>query len=247
MDDFALRYSRQTLLEQIGKKGQLKLKDSRISIIGCGALGSASAELLSRAGVGSITLVDKDLVELSNLPRQSLYTESDVQNKTAKAEAAKNHLAKINSGTRFSQHVTEVTAENIDSFVKGFDCVIDGTDNFETRFIINESCVKHNIPWIYTGVLKTEGSLLTIIPGKTPCLKCVFNHPPLKTENANTAGVLNTTVSFAASLQVTEALKILLEKPESIKRGLLVFDLWQARLELIPIASPAKGQCPVCG
>ena len=173
-----LRYSRQIRLSPNGETRQECLGRARAVVLGCGALGSAAAERLVRAGLGHLTLVDRDLVELSNLPRQTLYTEADAQDGWPKAEAAARHLRAINGACDITPRVLHISPENIESLIAGADCVLDGGDNFELRYLLNDAAVKHGIPWVYAGVLGTEALTLAIVPGKTPCLRCLFEQAP---------------------------------------------------------------------
>ena len=180
------RYARQTLFPQIGQKGQEKLLDSYVVIIGCGALGTMIATALTRAGVGKIRIVDRDFIEYHNLQRQVLFEEDDIVNKIPKAIAAQNHLRKVNSDIEIDGVVADVNYTNIEQFISGSDLILDGLDNFESRFLINDAALKHNIPWVYGGAISTSGMTMNIIPGKTPCFRCIFEndskkyHYPLK-------------------------------------------------------------------
>src|ERR1700686_316312 len=205
------RYSRQMRFAGIGEKGQRKLLDSRVTLCGCGALGTVLANALVRAGVGHVRLVDRDFIETSNLQRQVLFDEHDVAANLPKAEAAARKLGAINSSVHVEPVVTDIDRTNIVDLVKDADLILDGTDNFEIRYLINDVAVKLNKPWIYGGCIGSHGQVLPILPGQTPCLRCVFEAAPAPGEagTCETAGVLGPIVNIVASLQATEAIKIL--------------------------------------
>lgn len=205
------RYARQSVLPVIGPEGQRRLSASTILIVGCGALGSTQAELAARAGVGKLTVVDRDILELHNLQRQILFAEEDVRDRLPKATAASRRLRALNSEIRVEGLVADVTAANILDLVREADLVLDGTDNFETRFLINDAAVKESRPWVYGGVLGTDGMVMAVRPGVGPCLRCIFPEPPDPSSlpTCETQGVLNTAVTWVAALQVTEAFKLL--------------------------------------
>ena len=205
------RYHRQYLFNKIGEAGQLKLVSSRITIIGCGALGTVLANTLARAGVGFIRIVDRDFIELNNLQRQVLFDEGDIKENLPKAIAAERKIKKINSQIKIEAIVSDVNFTNIEGFIKDVDLILDGTDNFETRFLINDACVKLGKPWIYGAVIGSHGLTMTIIPGETPCLRCVFESapPPELTPTCDTAGIIAPASAVIASLEATEALKLL--------------------------------------
>ena len=237
-----LRYSRQTILPEIGIEGQKRLGDARCLVVGCGALGSMSSEHLARAGVGHITIIDRDIVELENLQRQILFSEADI-GKT-KATAAQEHLKAINSKIEVEGLVEDLNPRNAGSIIQGMDVVVDGTDNMETRYLINDVCVKEKIPWVYGGAVSTYGMSMNIIPEDTACLICAFPHIPKpgSLPTCDTVGVVNTIPCIVASIQATEALKILLERDYS--GHLLIFDVWSHDFEHIRIAR--KHDCPCC-
>ena len=239
------RYLSQIVFPEIGKEGQEKIKNAKVIVIGCGALGCAIANNLVRAGIGKIKIVDRDLVEISNLQRQILYDEEDVRERIPKSIAAKRKLEKINSEVKIEAIVSDVNFRNIEDLIKDCDIVLDGTDNFETRFLINEACVKHEIPWIYGAVIGGAGSTATIIPEKTPCLRCIIEEIPSpgNLPTCDTLGVLNTIPATIASIQTTEALKIILEN-ENLNNDLILIDLWSSSWEKIKIER--KRNCPVC-
>src|SRR5687768_8602139 len=205
------RYARQMRFLPLGVEGQRRLLQSRALVVGCGALGSVIANTLARAGVGQLRIVDRDFLELNNLQRQVLYDEDDVAAGLPKAIAAKNRLERINSEIEIDAHVTDVDATNIERLLDGVSCLVDGTDNFETRFLLNDAAVKLGIPWVYGGCLGAEGQSLTIVPGKTPCLRCLIPEPPPpgSTPTCDSAGILGTVIGVIASMEANEAIKIL--------------------------------------
>lgn len=243
-----LRYSRQIRLAKSGEARQEKLKTARAVVLGCGALGSAVAERLVRAGLGHLTLVDRDLVELSNLPRQTLYTEADALKAWPKAEAAARHLRAINSACEFTPRVLHVSPENIESLIADADCVLDGSDNFELRYLLNDAAVKHGTPWVYAGVLGTEALTMAILPGQTPCLRCLFEEAPSVGEapSCETFGVLGTSVGLIANLQATEALKVLWGEPETLHGKLLSVDPTRGRFTALDVSASRNESCQAC-
>ena len=236
------RYSRQILLKNIRKDGQEKLANSSVAIIGCGALGTTIANNLSRAGIGHIRVVDRDIVELNNLQRQNLFEENDIG--SSKAWVAAEKLRKINSEVKIEPIADDVNYENIESIVKNMDVVLDGTDNMLVRFLINDACVKHDIPWIYGGAIETYGIAMNIIPHKTPCFRCLIQDLPNagSLPTCDTVGVLNTIPGIIGSIQSTEALKILLEK--DINRELLTYDVWSHNFNNTKITK--RDDCECC-
>src|SRR5688572_5670154 len=200
------RYSRQMRFPGIGKAGQQKLLASRVTLCGCGALGTVLANVLVRAGVGFVRIVDRDFVEPSNLQRQVLFDESDVANNLPKAEAAATKMRQINSSVRIEPVVADINRTNVEEFCRDADLILDGTDNFEVRYTINDVAVKLGKPWVYGGAVGSHGQVMPIIPGKTPCLRCVFEAAPApgETGTCETAGVLGPIVNIVASLQATE-------------------------------------------
>ena len=237
------RYSRQELLPEISKKGQQLLKNSAVTIIGIGALGTTTANLLVRAGVGNILLIDRDIIELHNLQRQTIFTEQDIEK--PKAQAAKEWLQQVNTETKIEAKLIDLNAETIVE-IKECNLMLDCTDNMETRFLINDFCIKNNIPWIYCSAVGTKGRLFTILSNKisqTPCLQCIFQMPkPGSLETCDTAGVLNTITTTMSAMQATEAIK-LLTKQEPTKE-LIVYDIWTQELEKIIVKR--KEKCPCC-
>lgn len=244
------RYSRQMRVPGIGKAGQEKILNSRVTLCGVGALGTVLANTLARAGVGHLRIVDRDFVEPSNLQRQVLFDESDVAGNLPKAEAAAIKLKQINSNINIEPVVADINRTNIEDLCKDADLILDGTDNFEVRYTINDIAIKLNKPWVYGGAVGTEGMSFTIIPGQTPCLRCVFEASPGPGDvgTCETAGVLAPIVSIIASFQAAEALKILAGKPEAINRELFMINVWDntsRRVKIAPLAG-RKGQCPCC-
>jgi molybdopterin/thiamine biosynthesis adenylyltransferase len=241
------RYSRQILFKGIGADGQRRLAIARVSIVGCGATGSALASLLARAGVGTIRIIDRDYVEPSNLQRQSLFDESDAAESLPKAIAAARRIAAFNSQIVIDPHVADLAPSNIPTLLEGTQLILDGTDNFETRYLINDFAVQQSLPWIYTAAVGAYGVTMNIIPGKTACLACIFPEPPREMlETCETAGVLNTAVNWAASVAATEAIKLLVGAEERLRRTLLSFDLWSNQHGEVTAEHPRAG-CRVCG
>ncbi|GAB6723972.1 thiazole biosynthesis adenylyltransferase ThiF [Bacillus cereus] len=241
------RYSRQELFSPIGAEGQQRIREKHVLIIGAGALGSANAEMFVRAGVGKITIVDRDYVDWSNLQRQQLYAESDVKNNLPKAIAAKKRLEEINSDVTIKALVQDVTAEELEELVTNVDVIIDATDNFETRFIVNDIAQKYSIPWIYGACVGSYGLSYTIIPSKTPCLSCLLQSIPLGGATCDTAGIISPAVSLVVSHQVTEALKLLVEDYESLRDGLVSFDMWKNEYSCMNVQKLRQHNCSSCG
>lgn len=239
------KYSRQTLFRPIGREGQLKLLRSRVVIIGCGALGSAHAAALARAGVGMLRIVDRDFVESSNLQRQSLFDEADAAESLPKAVAAERKLKQINSDVRVEGVVADVTARNIESLVGGFEVVLDGADNYQTRYLLNDAALKLGVPWVYGAVVASYAATMTVVPGRTPCLACVFPAPPQGLhETCDTVGVISPAVHWCSALQVAETLKLLLGQHDQLHGSLLAFDVWENRSQTVkPVFDP---ECRAC-
>jgi adenylyltransferase/sulfurtransferase len=239
------RYSRQTLCRVIGKEGQKKLAGGSVVVIGCGALGTVIANILVRAGVGKVRIIDRDLIEYHNLQRQILFDEEDVKNQVPKAIAAERHLKKVNSSIEIEGIVADVHYANIEELVGGFDLILDGLDNPETRFLINDVSLKHKIPWIYGGAIATYGMTMNIIPDQTPCFRCVFTSvpPPGVMPTCDRAGVISPAPSIIASIQSVEAMKILTGAKEVSHEALFV-DVWQGVFDRF---KPSFRQdCPAC-
>ena len=242
------RYHRQTLLEGIGPEGQRRLGESHAVVVGCGALGCVAGSLLARAGVGRLTLIDRDVVELTNLQRQILYDEGDARDGTPKAEAARARLAAINSEITIEAHVADFEYRNAERLIGTPDVIVDGTDNFETRYLLNDIAVKHTIPYVYGGAVATTGMSMVIMPGTSPCLRCVFEEPPPpgSAPTCDTVGVLGPTVMITAAWQAGEALKILTGNIDKVSTTLLEFDQWNNQRRRLELASMKRGDCPCC-
>jgi len=244
MDD---RYSRQILFSQIGAAGQRRLSTSHVLLVGCGALGASHAEMLARAGVGKLRIVDRDFVEFTNLQRQTLFKESDASERLPKAVAAKNRLAEINSGIEVEAIIADVNYSNVESLIEGCHLVLDGTDNFQVRYLLNDACVKHRTTWIYGAAVSSYGTAMTIIPGETPCLRCIFDEMPDagSAPTCDTAGVIMPIIASVSAVQVTEALKILVGDFDSLHRSLMQFDVWANDRQRIKLGPP-NPDCKTC-
>jgi adenylyltransferase/sulfurtransferase len=243
------RYDRQAKFAPLGQAGQQRLAESRALVCGCGALGSVIAETLTRAGVGFLRIVDRDFLELNNLQRQVLYDEADVAAGLPKAIAAANKLRRINSEITIEPAVADVTHHNIEVLGSDVHIIVDGTDNFATRFLVNDFAVKHGIPWVYGGCIGAEGQSMTIQPGETPCLACFMAEapPPGTTPTCDTAGVLGPIVNVIASIEACEALKILSGHREAASRKLTIVDLWDNQVRHVDISRLRDaGDCRVC-
>ena len=226
-----MRYSRQVLFEKIGSQGQEKISKASVLILGLGATGSNSAELLTRAGIGSLTLIDRDIIEESNLQRQTLFKESDIS--LPKAFVAKKNLEEINSNIKIKAYFKDINDKNISEIIKKPDLILDCCDNMQTRFLLDEYCYKNNIPWIYLGIIESTGMLFKIVPKKTPSFKDIFKELSQPIDSCDISGVLNTTASFGSSLQVTEALKHLTSQAPN--KELIFFDVWKSKIQNIKI------------
>ncbi|PWU06675.1 MAG: thiamine biosynthesis protein ThiF [Terriglobia bacterium] len=241
------RYSRQIMFAGIGDAGQEALLRSRAAIVGCGALGSFHAAALVRAGVGSVTIIDRDYVEPSNLQRQWLFEESDACHALPKAVAAERRLAAINSSVFVRGIVADLTASNVAELLAEADLILDGTDNFDTRYLINDFSVSRGIPWVYGAAVGSYGLSMPVLPGQTACLRCVYPDPPAGVQpTCETAGVLNIIVSLVASYQVADALKILCGRPELVEARITRADLWRGGTRQSD-APPRDPDCPACG
>jgi molybdopterin/thiamine biosynthesis adenylyltransferase len=241
------RYSRQILFAGIGERGQEALCRARAVIAGCGALGSFHAGALARAGVGALTVIDRDYVEPSNLQRQWLFDESDAAEAMPKAAAAARRIAAINSRVEVNAVIADLTAANAAELLSGAGVILDGTDNFETRYLINDFSVRHGIPWIYGAAVGSYGLLMPVIPGRTACLRCVYPDPPSGVQpTCETAGVLNAVTAAVASLQVADALKILSGRPDLVSARITTIDVWEGSIRQIA-APPPDPDCPCCG
>ena len=237
------RYSRQIIF--IGDEGQRKLSDSYVVIIGCGALGTIIATSLVRAGVGKVRIIDRDFIEYHNLQRQVLFDEDDIKNDLPKAIAAEQHLRKVNSSVEIEGIVADVNYSNIENFIRDADIILDGLDNFETRLLINDVSLKHNIPWVYGGAISSYGMTMTIIPHETPCFRCFIANSPRRgiIQTCDTAGVISPIPFIIGSLQTAEAMKILVGAGD-INRELITIDVWKGTFNRLKI-SPRR-DCPAC-
>ena len=244
MDDLE-RYSRQILFSGIGKEGQLKLLNSKVAIVGVGALGTVCANHLVRSGVGYIRLIDRDVVDLSNLQRQSLFNEEDVNLNLPKAVAAEKRLNTINSAVTVDAVITDLNLDNAEDLLAGFDCIVDGTDNFMTRYLINDVAVKNGIPWVHGAAVSSRGMFAVIKPGITPCYRCLFPHVPTgRGETCDTIGVLSPITDIIGSFQAMEAIKLLVGAATS--SNLEQIDIWDTSLFSMDISHGKNPQCPTC-
>ncbi|MFS1515950.1 thiazole biosynthesis adenylyltransferase ThiF [Bacillus sp. SM2101] len=241
------RYSRQQLFLPIGETGQQKISNKHVLLIGAGALGTGNAEALVRAGVGKLTIVDRDYVEWSNLQRQQLYSEIDAQERIPKAVAAKSRLQAINSHVEINAHVADVSVREMEELVLGVDLILDATDNFDTRLLINDISQKYEIPWIYGACVGSYGISYTIVPGITPCLHCLLETVPLGGMTCDTAGIISPAVQMVVAYQTTEALKILVEDWAALRKKLVSFDLWKNQHSAISVDKVKKTECSSCG
>jgi adenylyltransferase/sulfurtransferase len=240
------RYSRQVLFSGIGQEGQARLAASHVALVGCGATGAAAASLLARAGVGTLTLIDRDFVEESNLQRQVLFDEADARESLPKAEAARAKIALFNGGITVRAQVADLVPANIHALLEGASLILDATDNFQTRYLLNDYAVKHGKPWIYAGAVGAYAVSMNILPGETACLACIFPEAPGGTvETCDTAGILNTAVNLAASIEATEALKYLVGARAAMRRTLISHDLWSNERSEVSARTPRAG-CRVC-
>jgi adenylyltransferase/sulfurtransferase len=244
------RYARQVRYGPFGEDGQRRLSAAQALVCGCGALGSVIANTLVRAGVGLVRLVDRDFLELNNLQRQVLYDEADVAAGLPKAIAAASKLRAINSEVTVEPVVSDVTHRNLESLAQGVDVIVDGTDNFETRMLINDFAVKYGRPWIYGGCIGAEGQMMVILPGETACLACLMPElpPPGTTPTCDTAGILGPAVNVIGSFEAMEAIKLLAGRRQVVCRKLAVVDLWENRVRYIDLAKLREsGDCRTCG
>ncbi len=240
------RYARHRVIPEIGDLGQKKIKAASVLIVGCGALGSVQAQLLARAGIGRLRIVDPDLPELVNLQRQLLFDEADLGQGQAKADIAAHRLSRVNSEVKIEAQVARVDASNIEALMTDVDLVMDATDNFETRYVINDACVKHQKPWIYGGVIATTGMSMPVIPGSGPCLRCVFPDPPPPGASPTglTAGILSSAPVAIAAIQCASALRLLVgDIPPQV--ALLTLELWQGSAREVQVSRDQA--CPCCG
>jgi molybdopterin-synthase adenylyltransferase len=241
------RYSRQVLFGGIGPEGQKRLGAARVALVGCGATGSAVASLLARAGVGTLRIIDRDYVEASNLQRQSLFDEADAAESLPKAVAAARRIAAFNSQIVVEPSVADLTPDNAEDLLDGTQLLLDGTDNFETRYLMNDYAVKNAVPWIYAAAVASYGVTLNVLPGRTACLACLFPEAPTGTlETCDTAGILNTAANLVASIEAGEALKILVGADDTVRRTLLSFDVWSNQRAEVS-ADGLRNGCRACG
>ncbi|WP_226577970.1 thiazole biosynthesis adenylyltransferase ThiF [Halobacillus litoralis] len=241
------RYSRQTLFSPIGEAGQEKVKQKHVLLLGAGALGTGSAEALVRAGIGTLTIIDRDYVEWSNLQRQQLYTESDATARLPKAVAAKNRLTELNSEVEIRAYVMDADPRELETMISGVDLMIDATDNFDARMVMNDLSQKHGIPWIYGACVSSYGISYTVLPGESPCLNCLLGQVPLGGLTCDTAGIISPAVQMVVAHQTAEALKILVEDWEAVRRKLVSFDLWANQHSAIGVSVMKNPDCPSCG
>jgi molybdopterin/thiamine biosynthesis adenylyltransferase len=249
-DDLA-RYHRQMLLPDIGETGQLRLRDAHALVVGCGALGCGIIDALARAGVGTLSIIDRDIVELTNLQRQVLYAEADVRQAMPKAQAAKARVHEINATVTVRAIVDDFNYRNAESFITGVDVLLDGLDNFDTRYLLNDLAVKHGIPYIYGGAVATTGMSAIFLPDEvdTPCLRCLFPDPPPvgSTQTCDTVGVLGTVVNMITAHQATQAIKLLTGNRTRLDRSLLSIDAWHNEHRRFDITNARQADCPCCG
>jgi molybdopterin/thiamine biosynthesis adenylyltransferase len=241
------RYSRQMLFAGIGPEGQERLLGSRVAIVGCGATGSALASLLARAGVGTLRIIDRDYVEPSNLQRQALFDEKDAAESVPKAIAAARKISSFNSQIVAEPQAKDLTPENIEELLGGAQLILDGTDNFETRYLINDYAVKNALPWIYAAAVGSYAATMNVLPGETACLACIFPESPTgMVETCETAGILNSAVHWAASIAATEAIKVLTGTKDNVRRTLFSHDLWRNQRAEVAAEKP-RSDCRACG
>jgi molybdopterin/thiamine biosynthesis adenylyltransferase len=243
---FSERYSRQVLFAPVGQAGQAQLAKTRIAIVGCGATGSALASLLSRAGVGYLRIIDRDYVEPSNLQRQVLFDEADAAESLPKAIAAAHKIAAFNSEITVEPHAADLTPDNVEELLAEVEIILDGTDNFETRYLINDFAVSRNLPWIYAAGVASYAVTMNILPGETACLACVFPDSPRGVvETCDTSGILNSAVNFVASVAATEAMKLAVGARNKIRRTLLSYDVWTNDYAAVKTDKP-RADCRAC-
>ncbi|MFD2762172.1 MoeB/ThiF family adenylyltransferase [Lentibacillus juripiscarius] len=241
------RYSRQILFSGIQEEGQVLLGNKHVLVIGAGALGTGNAEVLVRSGVGKMTIVDRDYVEWSNLQRQQLYTEEDAKNHIPKVISAKERLEAINIDVTIEAHIVDITPAEMEQFVPGVDLIMDATDNFEIRMIINDAAQKYGIPWIYGSIVASYGVSYAVIPGKSPCLHCLLGDIPIGGLTCDTGGVISPVVQLVVGHQTAEALKILTENWSHLRQELISFDVWANHHSSINVEKLKKDACPSCG
>jgi adenylyltransferase/sulfurtransferase len=242
------RYSRQTRFASLGPDGQAKLLAARIAVVGCGALGSVVAMTLARAGVGFLRLIDRDVPEISNLPRQVLFDEADVAAGLPKAVAAARQLGRINSQISIEPIVADLMAMNVAELLGGIDVIVDGTDNFEARFLVNEFACRHGVPWVHGGAIGAEGRVMTVVPGRTACLRCLIPEPPAPGSLAtcDTAGIIGPAALVVGAVEAAEAMKLVVGSGDKAGNRLLVCDLWENIWRTVDVSSLATVGCPTC-
>jgi len=244
--DFSERYSRQVLFPPIGEGGQFRLANARIAVVGCGATGTALLSLLARAGVGYLRIIDRDYIEPSNLQRQTLFDEADAAQSLPKAIAAARKIASFNSAITVEPHIADLTPGNIDELLGDVAFVLDGTDNFETRYLINDFAINKALPWIYAAAVASYAVTMSVLPGETACLACLFPDSPRGVvETCDTAGILNSAVSFVASVAATEALKLAVGARDKLRRTLLSYDVWTNDYASV-LADRPRRDCRAC-
>jgi sulfur carrier protein ThiS adenylyltransferase len=241
------RYSRQELFIPIGREGQDRIREKSVLIVGAGALGAANAEALTRAGVKRIVLVDRDYVDWTNLQRQQLYSEEDARNQLPKVIAAMNRLSQINAEVEIQAHVLDMGIEEAEQLISGIDLIMDATDNFETRLLINDLAQKYHVPWIYGACVGSYGISYTILPGDGPCLNCLLDKIPANGQTCDTAGIISPAVQMVTAYQTAEALKILVEDFEAVRKKIVTFDLWTNEQVQLGTGKAKKTDCPSCG
>ena len=244
-----LRYRRQTAVARVGQNGQRRIAAASVLLVGVGALGTTIAERLVRSGIGHLRLVDRDWVEWDNLPRQALFDERDAAERAPKAAAAATHLARINRDVRLEPIVADFTAASGMELANGCNLILDGTDNFETRYLINDISLERNIPWVHGGVIGAAGQLMAVVPGQTCCLRCLLPDPPLpgSMPTCQSAGVLGSSVGVIASWQATEAIKLLVEGLQDIPSRMMTIDTWSGVVRLVHAPLSLRLHCPACG
>lgn len=243
------RFARQIVFAPLGPAGQAALARGRVMIIGVGGLGSWVAELLVRAGVGFVRLVDGDKIDITNIHRQGLYDEADAQAHTPKVAAAARRLGQLNSAVRIEPVAERIDAKNIARLAENVQVIVDGTDNFAARFLINDYCVRAALPWVFAGVVRSEAQTAAILPGRTPCLRCFLPEPPpvCQDQTCNAAGVMGMAVAAVASFQAMETVKILTGHLEAVSPYLLKFDLWTNEFQRLRLTDQRNPACPCCG
>jgi adenylyltransferase/sulfurtransferase len=244
--EFAERYSRQVLFPPIGEAGQRRLAEARIAVVGCGATGTALLSLLARAGVGFLRIIDRDYIEPSNLQRQALFDEADAAESLPKAIAAARKIAAFNSEIAVEPHIADLTPGNVEDLLGDVAIILDGTDNLETRYLVNDFAVSRGLPWIYSAAVASYAVTMTVLPGETACLACIFPESPRGIiETCDTSGILNSAVNFVASVAATEALKLAVGARDKLRRTLLSFDVWTNDYASVRADKPRDG-CRAC-